>query len=357
MYPFPHLRLRLLCFVLLCVFSAGAQDTLSLRVMFYNCENLMDTVNDPLTADDDFTPRGSHHWTSFRLWEKLNRLTRVILAAGEGRPPALIGLAEIENDSVLSQWLRNRAMWKMGYRYLITSGIDTRGIDVGLFYQPHRFRLLGWEALRIPMPEGTRPTRDLLHAWGRIPSGDTLDVVVCHLPSRLGGARASRPARRAAHLRLRALMDSLLYIRRQPALIVMGDMNDYPVTKTFLRDLRLGDPERDAINTDSVYDLMIPLHRRLQRGKLPTGSHKYAGDWGFLDHFLVNGLLLDTASVPYLRNPRPFSLPFMLTEDRTHFGMRPQRSYYGFSWEGGYSDHLPVLVDLVCSMSFQASEP
>ena len=130
MYPFPHLRLRLLCFVLLCVFSAGAQDTLSLRVMFYNCENLMDTVNDPLTADDDFTPRGSHHWTSFRLWEKLNRLTRVILAAGEGRPPALIGLAEIENDSVLSQWLRNRAMWKMGYRYLITSGIDTRGIDV-----------------------------------------------------------------------------------------------------------------------------------------------------------------------------------------------------------------------------------
>ena len=357
MYPFPYLRLRLLCLAWLCMLTAGAQDTLSLRVMFYNCENLMDTVNDPLTADDDFTPAGSRHWTSFRLWEKINRLTRVVLAAGEGRPPVLIGLAEVENDSVLSLWLRNRVMWKMGYRSLITSGIDTRGIDVGLIYHPQRFRLLGWETLRIQMPAGIRPTRDLLHAWGRIPSGDTLDVVVCHLPSRLGGARASRPARQAAHLRLRALMDSILYIRQHPALIVMGDMNDYPDTKTFLRDLRLGDPERDAIRSDSVYDLMIPLHRHLQRGKLATGSHKYAGNWGFLDHFLVNGLLLDTASGLFLHNPRPFSLPFMLTEDRTHFGMRPQRSYSGFRWEGGYSDHLPVLVDLVCSMPTQASVP
>lgn len=350
--------MRCLCLAFVCLWPlplrAGAPAPL--KVMFYNCENLMDTVNDPLTADDDFTPGGSRHWTSSRLWEKLNHLTRVVLAAGEGRPPVLVGLAEVENDSVLRQWLRLRSMWRQGYRSLVTSGIDRRGIDVALLYQPEIFRLLGWESLRIQMPQGVRPTRDLLHAWGRLVSGDTLDVIVCHLPSRLGGTRGSRPARQAAHGKLRAVTDSILYIRRQPALIVMGDMNDYPDTKSFIGDLRLADPERDPLQPLSMYDLMIPLHRRLNRRKITTGSHKYGGDWGFLDHFLVNGGLLLPHAPLSLRNARPFSLPFMMTEDRTHFGMRPLRSYYGFKWEGGYSDHLPILVDLEIR-SDQAGEP
>ncbi len=346
-------RLPCLCCLLLSVVGQSlllpleAQEPTELKVMFYNCENLMDTVDDPLTADDDFTPRGARHWTAFRLWEKLNHLSRVILAAGEGRPPVVVGLAEVENDSVLHYWTRSRAMRKLGYRYLITSGIDTRGIDIGLLYQPEMYRLLGWEALRIKMPRDTRPTRDLLHAWGRILSGDTLDVIVCHLPSRLGGTRSSRPARQAAHKRLREVLDSLLYIRQYPKLIVMGDMNDYPATRTFLHDLRLSDPERATVRSHEMYDLMIPLHRQLNQGKLKTGTHKYDGQWGFLDHFLVNGALLDSTAAISLRNPGPFSLPFMLTEDRAHFGTRPLRSYYGYKWEAGYSDHLPIVVDLV----------
>ena len=31
--------------------------------------------------------------------------------------------------------------------------------------------------------------------------------------------------------------------------------------------------------------------------------------------------------------------------DKTYHGTRPFRTYYGYKYEGGYSDHLPLLVD------------
>lgn len=44
---------------------------------------------------------------------------------------------------------------------------------------------------------------------------------------------------------------------------------------------------------------------------------------------------------------RIFSPPFLLTKDKTWRGERPFRTYYGFKYEGGYSDHLPLIVDFL----------
>ena len=390
---------------------ASAQG--DLRICFYNVENLFDTADDPATQDDEFTPSGARRWTPRRLRQKLDGLSRVVAAMGEGRPPALIGLAEVENDSVLRRWLRSDGMWRSGYRYVMTDGLDARGIDVALLYQPTDFRLFGHEALRVPVPAGSRrsqrvvsdisailrdvpsassgvksdssssyrdgsdtsatfrntapkssgvsdrrPTRDLLHAWGRISTGDTLDVIVCHMPSRLGGSKARQALRTAAHLRLRSAIDSLLSVRSAPLLVVMGDFNDGPFQPSLVRNLRLCDPH-GAVGPDSLYDLMQPLHRLLQRGRLRTGSYKYHGEWSFIDHFLVNGRLLPASSDSLLSVPsdirppalrvdsvRVLALPFMLTDDATHLGQRPRRTYYGYTYEAGYSDHLPIVMDL-----------
>ena len=335
---------------------ASAQG--DLRICFYNVENLFDTADDPLTQDDEFTPSGARRWTPRRLRQKLDGLSRVVAAMGEGRPPALIGLAEVENDSVLRRWLRSDGMWRSGYRYVMTDGLDARGIDVALLYQPTDFRLFGHEALRVPVPAGSRPTRDLLHAWGRLSTGDTLDVIVCHMPSRLGGSKARQALRTAAHLRLRSAIDSLLSVRSAPLLVVMGDFNDGPFQPSLVRNLRLCDPN-GAVGPDSLYDLMQPLHRLLQRGRLRTGSYKYRGEWSFIDHFLVNGRLLPASSDSLLSvssairpsalrvdSVRVLALPFMLTDDATHLGQRPRRTYYGYTYEAGYSDHLPIVMDL-----------
>lgn len=311
-----------------------------LTVMFYNCENLFDTEDNPETQDDEFTPEGMRHWSSYRLYRKLKNLSRVLLAVGEGHAPAIVGLAEVENDSVMRRWRNQELLYQAGYRYVITHSRDARGINVALLYQPDDFRLLGWEAVEIPLPEGSRPTRDLLHAWGRLVGGDTLDVVVCHLPSQLGGKRQSAPNRKAAHATLRHLADSLQRERKYPHVLIMGDMNDDAADRQLQRDMRF---DRQLQN------LMLPLARKMKRGKGVLGSHKYQGKWSILDQIWVNdGLLHEERpdSRVWLTDAEVFSLPFLMTEDATHLGHRPLRTYYGYGYEGGYSDHLPVRARL-----------
>jgi hypothetical protein len=74
--------------------------------MSYNVENLFDTQDDPEKDDTEFLPDGKRHWTESRYYHKLQQIAKVISAAGEWDTPALIGLCEIENDSVITHLLR-----------------------------------------------------------------------------------------------------------------------------------------------------------------------------------------------------------------------------------------------------------
>jgi len=333
-------------YLFFCVYASMFSQSVTQvnRVLFYNCENLFDPDDNPVKNDDDYTPEGDRHWTGFRQYQKVLNIANVIVAAGEGKAPSLIGLAEVENDSVLTRLTHGTALRDWDYSHLITECLDQRGINVALLYQPMDFRLIGWKTVRVALPEGARPTRDLLHAWGRIVGGDTLDVIVCHLPSRLGGARQSEPNRKAAHLAIRALTDSLSTARIRPHLIVMGDMNDTPDTKLLRRNMQFG---------KTLTNLMEPLQKELKRGRREVGSHKYQGVWGFLDQFWVSPALLDkkepdtnSKSCVWIDNVEDVHFPFMLTEDESHMGHRPLRSFYGYRYEAGYSDHLPIRLDL-----------
>ena len=59
-------------------------------------------------------------------------MARVITAVGEWNPPALVGLCEVENDSVLRDLTRRSPLKELSYRYVMTSSPDLRGIDVAL---------------------------------------------------------------------------------------------------------------------------------------------------------------------------------------------------------------------------------
>ncbi len=349
-------RIAAICVAsLLFAFSVCAQEYLQTqRVLFYNCENLFDPSDDPQTKDDEYTPQGVRHWTFDRQYRKLISIAQVVAKVGEGGPPCLIGLAEVENDSVLEALLHRTPLWHWRYEYVITQSADVRGINVALLYQPLNFRLLGWTGVKVHVPAGSKPTRDLLHAWGRLVGGDTLDVVVCHLPSRRGGLRMSAPVRAAAHRCIRRLADSLQVVRSHPHLLVMGDMNDAPDTRSLCRNMRFG---------EGLTNLMQPLQQQLRQGRLVYGTYKYRGEWDFLDQFWINEGLKRPMSADILSD-RPSNLtshgtvrvwvdsvrsvcfPFMLKEDATHMGHRPWRSYYGYKYEGGFSDHLPICLDL-----------
>ena len=188
-----------------------------LRVLEWNVENLFDTVHDEGFRDEEFLPQSERHWTGYRYWQKLNDVARVITSVAEdGHIADLVGLCEVENDSVLTMLTQRSLLRTLHYQYIMTHCEDERGIDVALLYQPARFRPVEHRAVRVPSyVHGFRPTRDILYVKGLVLSGeglDTLHVLVVHLPSRAGGYEGDQNRRLAAQT-LWATVDSILSYR------------------------------------------------------------------------------------------------------------------------------------------------
>ena len=119
-----------------------AQKEKNFRVMCWNVENLFDIRHDSLKNDYEFLPNALRHWNYTRYKKKLVSIARVITAVGEWTPPALVGLCEVENDSVMRDLVHYSPLKEHGYRYVMTHSPDERGIDVALLYQRDRFKLL-----------------------------------------------------------------------------------------------------------------------------------------------------------------------------------------------------------------------
>lgn len=321
--------------------SKNRKEKITFRVVSWNVENLFDCRHDTLKNDYEFLPDAMRHWNYSKYKQKLAHISRVIAAVGEWNPPALIGLCEVENDSVLNDLTRRSPLKELDYRYVITRSPDPRGIDVALLYQRDVFKLLSFRPVGIPPIQGHHPTRDLLHVSGQLLTGDTLDVFVCHLPSRSGGAKASEPYRLQAARILRQQADSIMHTRLHPQLIIMGDFNDYPYNASIRQVLEAEAPSYPLL-PKKLYHLLAS-----QSKTKSFGSYKFHGEWGLLDHLIVSGTLLDTSSHFFTKESYAHisRLPFLLTEDSKYGGKEPFRTYKGMKYNGGYSDHLPVYTD------------
>ena len=349
-----RLLLLLLLFVSLLPLKAQSEG---FRIAFYNVENLFDTDDNPLTADDEYLPDGNRRWTHYRYDRKQLRLMQALGAMAADELPAVIGLCEVESEEVLRYLTRATPFGSAGYRYFLTESPDPRGINIAFLYRRERFRPIARYDYRITPPAGFSPTRDVLHICGHTVGGDTLDILFCHLPSRRGGQAASQPARTAVHRRLLGVVDSLTAVRTEPRVVVMGDFNDYPADlppwlaspvprSAFVEAgesgasiMRFGD---SPVSTETGAPL-LNLMSAFPRGK---GSYKYQGEWGFLDQILVSPALIRSDGERRVRQVGVVDAPFLLTDDTTYGGLRPFRTYYGYRYEGGFSDHLPVFVDL-----------
>ena len=315
--------------VFLCLaFPVRAQE--SFRVLFWNVENLFDCKDDPRKNDNEFLPDAKRNWTPYRYWEKVRNLAKGVIASGNDYVPDLVGLCEVENDSCLYDLTRRSPLREAGYRYVITDSPDQRGIDVALLYQRASFKVLQHQSIRVPHKQIKKgATRDILHVVGKVVSGDTLDVMVCHLPSRSGGQAKSEPYRIFVADLIKQTVDSLLEVRLHPHIILMGDFNDYPTDKSMIR----------LCSGKSLHNLM--------KGK-KEGSYRYRGEWGMLDQFIVSRSLLKKKSTIRTSKDKAQVLchPFLLEEDDKYGGEKPFRTYNGMKYQGGFSDHLPICLDL-----------
>ncbi|MCB0771461.1 MAG: endonuclease/exonuclease/phosphatase, partial [Flavobacteriales bacterium] len=178
---------------------------LTTQVVFYNVENLFDTADDPRTNDDDFTPGGRLHWTADRYATKLSHLAQAI-SWSENELPDLIGLAEVENRSVVEDLAGTSPLDGGHYQAVHFDSPDERGIDVALLVRHGVGEVVEERPLRVHL-DGDH-TRDVLYA--RLGSGEgTWHVYVCHWPSRREGPAVSAPKRLEAARTLREHLEEV----------------------------------------------------------------------------------------------------------------------------------------------------
>jgi len=342
----PWVAIALLFFWPAGVFSRPADDQqefIGISIAFYNVENLFDTINDPDIRDDDWTPRGSNRWNTRRYFEKLDNLAEVIEQLGqELNPdgPVVLGLAEVENTTVLEDLARQERIADRNYQVVHVTGPDRRGMDVAFLYHPTYFEYISHKA--YPTVIEDRPdffTRDQLLLTGNV-LGERMHFIVAHWPSRVGGEARSRPLRIAKADIARHIIDSIQEAEPGAKVFMMGDFNDNPTDISIRKHLR-SRGTKEEIRDDELFN---PYESFYKRG---IGTNAWRDAWSLFDQILLTPSLLndDYSNFTYLR-AEVFNRPF-LRQPSGRFQGYPFRTFGGGVYLGGYSDHFPVYVFLI----------
>jgi hypothetical protein len=128
-------------FVLLLNSCASVKQSLrkEYTIVSYNVENLFDTINDPAIPDEEFLPEGEKKWDNEKYHKKLNDIVKVISEINTLELPEIIGLVEVENQTVLNDLVNTGALRNGGYGIVHEESPDYRGIDVALIYREDAF--------------------------------------------------------------------------------------------------------------------------------------------------------------------------------------------------------------------------
>ncbi|MEA1985997.1 MAG: hypothetical protein U9N76_00735, partial [Candidatus Marinimicrobia bacterium] len=300
------------------------------KLMFWNVENLFDTIDDPNKQDEDFTPNSYYRYTARAYQYKLENLSEII----NDIEPDIIGLAEVENIGTLqrlSQLLKYHKLWKI----ILIECDDVRGIDVALMYRSDKFILLDSISHKINLTS-RRPTRDILEVVLETNSKNSFTILVNHWPSRYGGEVKSIPHRIKSAETLKRIVENIQAENPNRDIVVMGDFNDTNLDKSFQEILNVRD---DFGNHDFLID---PL------ANLDEGTYFYKDEWLLIDHFLLNNNLNDNKNIDYKKNSAKIYRVEKLMEGKTeYFSGFPFRFYKAGKINQGFSDHLPIIITLI----------
>ncbi len=346
-------KVFILC-ILLCgdIVPIEAQEVFKPYIVgFYNLENFYDTIFHGSYDDRTFTPRGSRAYTSAVFNDKVEKLATVISGIGldiSKDGPVLLGVSEVENATVLKTLLEHPLLAGRNYRFVHYDSRDFRGMDVALVYNPAYFKVERSRPLFVKIPAGTKDavyTRDILWVTGNL-DGEKIHVFVNHWPSRSGGEKRTKPARMAAALTVRNMIDSLCALDEGLKIIVMGDLNDDPPDASIVSGLRAN----GRVKTLKPGQLFNPWLSPFKKG---YGTLAYQDAWSLFDQILLSQDFLDTNQTGIHFHKNQIFRPSYLIETVGRYKNYPMRSYSGNTYRGGYSDHFPVYVVLLKRLNRQ----
>ena len=309
--------------------SKGKRHTIA----FYNIENLFDVFDDEVTRDNDMLPNAEKRWSIKRYKNKLLKIGYVIANIGKKdvkRHPAIVGLAEVENEAVLKDLVSSRHLEDYKYSFVHYNSPDERGIDVALLYDQTVFKVAYSKTFTVDLFDevGEKDyTRDILLVSGLF-EGLELHLLVNHWPSRRSGDIETEHKRLKASQKVTAIISELKEKSPDAKVVVMGDFNDDPDCKS-LKDL------------EQSHGLFNPMRTLISKDR---GTTSYNQSWNLFDQFLITHNFFERKknTLRYV-NTNIFDEDF-LKENEGKYKGSPYRTYVGKRYKGGYSDHFPVYM-------------
>jgi predicted extracellular nuclease len=313
---------------------------------FYNLENLYDTIDNPKVNDDEFTPQGPRNYNSKIYWNKIDKLASVIAQMGSDVSPdgpAILGVAEIENDTVLNDLVHHSSIKSRNYKIVHYDSKDFRGVDVALLYNPKYFTPLESKALYVALPSGSKDayyTRDVLWVKGNF-DGEIIHVLVNHWPSRVGGEERSAPGRAAAAAVCKAQMAKVAETEPNAKFVIMGDLNDDPVSPSIAKVLNAKGKIEDVKPAGGIYNPWMSLYKK------GIGTLGYQDAWSLFDQIMITYPWLNKDQSGYSFYKQYIFNKEFLVENVGRYKGYPMRTWDGMSYRGGYSDHFPTYLMMV----------
>ncbi|RLJ63197.1 hypothetical protein CLV86_1733 [Lacinutrix venerupis] len=302
-------------------------------IAFYNIENLFDVYDDELTRDSDMTPSSEKKWSIKRYKNKLRKIGYVISNIGKDdvkRHPAIVGLAEVENEAVLQDLVNSKHLEDYNYKFVHYDSPDERGIDVALLYDDTVFNVAYSKSYKLELIDefGVEDlTRDILLVSGLF-EGLELHLIVNHWPSRRTGDVETKHKRLKAAKKVTEIIDELKLKSPNAKVVIMGDFND--------------DPESESVKTlEKSHGLFNPMRTLLS---LDRGTTSHNHRWNLFDQFLITHNFFERKknALRYVK-ANIFDEDYLKEYDGKYKGS-PYRTYVGKRYKGGYSDHFPVYL-------------
>ncbi|NJO68413.1 MAG: endonuclease [Bacteroidetes bacterium] len=254
-------------------------------------------------------------------------------------------MTEVENAFVLDYLRTKTPMKKIPLSQVHRDSPDPRGIDVCLLYRTDRVKLLHSEFIPIRDKKGKiQDTREIVYACFEVNGNSNLHVFVNHWPSRRGGELETQQKRNHVASILRKKIDSLLIVNPACNIVITGDFNDDPYNQSITKVLKVREVNGEPLSSE-LYNLSSGFVK-----KYKTGTLKFRGNWSLFDQIIVSGALLNGRGLSTCSGcAGVFNKSFLLTEDKTYMGYMPWRTFNGMTYSGGFSDHLPVYLNLYFS--------
>ncbi|MDB4297512.1 endonuclease/exonuclease/phosphatase family protein [Flavobacteriaceae bacterium] len=306
-------------------------------IAFYNVENLFDTIDQPDVLDEkspilEITSNRSQIYKKklFNTAKVLNEIGRT----ENKNIPSIIGLAEIENKTVLNDLTHTDVLKNYNFQIVHYNSLDQRGIDVALLYNPKKFVVTNSEIITPKLYRNNFKvyTRDILWVTGYLNQQKT-HVFVNHWPSRRGGKRRSSVLREKVAFTLFSKIQEIEKSDPEASIIIMGDFNDNPNNKSL-----------ELISKSKEINIYNPFNSTYKNGH-HTLTYR---DKGYLfDQILISENLRSKNFERFKFYKAGIYNPDYLTNQTGKYKGSPKRSFGNGTFINGYSDHYPVYIYLI----------